>query len=201
MQESQEHNQHHQRLDLQLALTRVQPPNSALAQRGDTQHSYEIAFIFEGQANGWTFPRSALQESTALWENCSVMIDHSLGSRSLRDLGGALHKIQWSEQQNGLTGVLVPVGPSREIVIEVATLMLGLGPRPDVGFSADLIFTADANKQVKRIIKPLSVDLVMDPAFASRFIRQLNSKGVHMATEPNQIPASLPESPQAPSTP
>jgi hypothetical protein len=54
--------------------------------------------------------------------------------------------------------------------------MLSPGPKPDLGFSADLIFTADSKKVVQNIIKPLSVDLVMDPAFATTFIRQLNSR-------------------------
>jgi len=41
-----------------------------------------------------------------------------------------------------------------------------------------LIFTADAQNNVQKIVQPLSVDLVIDPAFATKFIRQLNAKGI-----------------------
>lgn len=138
---------------------------------------YEIAFILEGKANGWTFPATVLQASAPLWENCRVMIDHSLWQRSFRDLGGVLQNIAWSSGHNGLTAHLIPVGPSGQIVVEAARFMLEPGPKPDLGFSADLIFTADPSNTVQRIVRPLSVDLVMDPAFATKFIRQLNSRG------------------------
>jgi hypothetical protein len=139
---------------------------------------YEILFIHEGQANGFTFSRQVLQESAALWENASVFVDHSFWGQSVRDLGGVLSNAAWSEEFGGLTAELTPAGPSKEIIVELANIMLVQGLTPDVGFSADVLLTADATGNVTRILKPLSVDLVIDPAFASKFIRVLNSKGV-----------------------
>jgi len=157
---------------------------------------YEILFMHEGEANGWTFERSVLEESVALWENCQVFVDHSMWGRSVRDLGGVLHRVAWSDEHHGLTAELVPGGPSKEIVFEAARVMLADGPKPDLGFSADVIFTSDGQNRVAKILQPLSVDLVIDPAFATKFIRQLNQRRETM-TEPTTVstapaPASAP---------
>ena len=131
------------------------------------------------KANGWTFSQAVLEESAALWNECSVFVDHAMWGSSVRDLGGVLSNAAWSDEHNGLTAMLTPAGPSKEIVFEAARVMMSDGAHPDIGFSADLLFTADAQNNVQKIMQPLSVDLVVDPAFATKFIRQLNSKGVH----------------------
>lgn len=149
--------------------------------RGDATGSpgkYEILFIKAGEANGWTFSRQVLEESANLWEEISVFVDHSIFGRSVRDLAAVLTDVQWSDEHKGLTGQLSAAGPSKEILTEAAETMLSDGAHPDLGFSADLIFTADAQNNVQKIMQPLSVDLVIDPAFATKFIRQLNSKGI-----------------------
>lgn len=145
---------------------------------------YQVLFICEGQANGWTFSRATLQESVPLWEECSVFVDHSFWGRSVRDLGGVLSSAAWSEELSGLTAELTPAGPSKEIVLEAAQVMLAQGAHPDIGFSADVIFTADAQNNVQKILQPISVDLVIDPAFATKFIRQLNQRGANTMPEP-----------------
>src|SRR5512143_2644035 len=114
------------------------------------QGRYQILFIHEGQANGWTFSREVLTESVPLWENASVFVDHSMWGRSVRDLGGVLSNAAWSEELQGLTAELTPAGPSREIITEAAAFMLGEGAHPDIGFSADVIFTADAKMTVQK---------------------------------------------------
>ena len=141
-----------------------------------TEKGYEILFIQEGEANGWTFPASVLQESVKLWEETNVFVDHSFWGRSVRELGGVLSAVAWSEDHQGLTAKLSLSGPSREIVREAGQVMLGEGAKPNLGFSADVIFTADSKGRVEKIIKPVSVDLVINPAFATKFIRQLNSR-------------------------
>jgi hypothetical protein len=148
---------------------------------------YQILFILAGVANGWTFSREVLEESANLWERSSVFIDHSFWGSSVRDLGGVLTNAAWSEEFQGLTAELVPAGPSKEIVLEAARMMLDelSAAKPNVGFSADVIFTADATRTVKKIIKPMSVDLVMDPAFATKFIRQLSQRA---SCPPGEIP-------------
>jgi hypothetical protein len=146
---------------------------------------YQILFITEGKANGWTFSRQSLQESAPLWEGASVFVDHAMWGRSVRDLGGVLNAAAWSDEFSGLTAELTPAGPSKEIIIEAARMFLSDQTTPDIGFSADLIFTADAQLNVQKILQPISVDLVVDPAFATKFIRQLNSKGIHTLPPPS----------------
>ena len=149
-------------------------------QAGTAPGRYQILFITEGKANGWTFSRDVLQESAPLWDGASVFVDHSFWGQSVKDLGAVLSAAAWSEEFSGLTADLTPVGPSREIIAECAAIMLADGPKPDIGFSADVVFSADAQGNVKPILKPMSVDLVMDPAFATKFIRQLNTRvGAH----------------------
>jgi hypothetical protein len=137
----------------------------------------QILFIQAGEANGWTFSEQVLRDSAALWDECSVFVDHSMwGGRSVRDLGGVLSNTAWSGEHNGLIAELTPAGPSKEIILEAGRVMFADGARPNIGFSADVVFTADSQNNVQKIMQPLSVDLVVDPAFATKFIRQLNSK-------------------------
>ena len=135
---------------------------------------FEILFIQAGEANGYSFSQQVLEDSLRLWESCSVFVDHSFWGRSVRDLGGVLEHVAWSDEHQGLTATLIASGPSRDIVIEAARTMLTPGPHPDFGFSADLYFKCDDSGNVTRIMEPMSVDLVIDPAFATKFIRQLN---------------------------
>ena len=166
----------HRKIRLQFLSPLAPRSASAEGSSPAAAPAFEVAFILAGSANGWTFPAAVLQQSAALWENCQVMIDHSAWSRSVRDLAGALDHVRWSDAHRGLTATLTPGGPSGALLVEAARFMLASGPKPDLGFSVDVIFTADPENVVQKIIQPLSVDLVMDPAFATRFIRQLNSR-------------------------
>ena len=152
---------------------------------------FEILFIEADEANGYTFTADALKDSVPLWEECSVFVDHSPWGRSVRDLGGVLSNVGFNRKYNGLTATLRPCGPSAEIVREAARLMLGDAPHPDLGFSADVIFLADAHNNVQEIMQPLSVDLVVEPAFATGFIRQINQKGPHMKNANVQVSSQL----------
>ncbi|MGE5072512.1 MAG: hypothetical protein ACM3MF_03715, partial [Anaerolineae bacterium] len=166
---------------------------------GPAPDRFEIVFLLAGEANDWSFSPQVLEDSARLWEGCSVFVDHSAwGMRSVRDLGGVLSGVSFDAENNGLTATLKCTGPSAEIVQQAAAEMLAPGPHPDIGFSADVIFTADAHNHVTKIVQPLSVDLVIDPAFATRFIRQLNHRIVEEAqpsagkesymTDPNVTP-------------
>lgn len=163
-------------------LTRITQHNATHDQlrarfsAADGTGAYKVLFIHAGEANGWSFSAQVLRESAPLWDNASVFVDHAPLGRSVRDLAGVLGRAQWDEALGGLTAELTPTGPSREILGEAARAMLGDGPTPDIGFSADVIFTADADRRVTRIVQPVSVDLVMDPAFATRFIRTINQR-------------------------
>src|SRR5512140_3263786 len=154
-----------------------------------TDSRFEVLFIQADEANGFTFPASVLKDSVPLWEECAVFIDHAPWGRSVRDLGGVLSNVGFSREHNGLTATLTPCGPSAEIVLEAARILLGSKPHPDLGFSTDLVFLADAHNNVQKIMQPISVDLVVDPAFATRFIRQLNANSVPVGAQHVEDPA------------
>ena len=133
---------------------------------------YQILFITEGKANGLTFSRQVLQESAPLWEGATVFVDHSFwGTQSVRDLGGVLSNAAWTEEFAGLTAELTPAGPSKEIIREAADITMRDGSTPNIGFSADVIFTCRRRQQRDQHPPAYSVDLVVDPAFATKFIR------------------------------
>ena len=142
-------------------MTHDQAPGQFTGQPATAPGRYQILFIHEGEANGFTFSRQVLQESVALWEGASVFVDHSYWApQSVRDLGGVLSNAAWSEEFDGLTAELTPAGPSKEIIREAAEITMRDGPTPNMGFSADVVFTADATGNVTRILQPYSVDLV-----------------------------------------
>ena len=121
-------------------------------------------------------------------------------SRSLRDLGGICQDAQWDAGRQGIRLRLRTAGPAGPLVRELAREMLaeaGAGARPRVGFSADILFTAGsdpradagatagsgAGRQVKTILRVLSLDLVFNPARGGAFIRAFNSVGAGFARD------------------
>jgi len=74
---------------------------------------------------------------------------------------------------------LRPVGPSGPVLEALGQDMVVEGSKPDVGFSADVLFTAKG-KQVEKILRVLSVDVVMKPARGGAFLRALNSQSRHL---------------------
>src|SRR5574340_1392965 len=94
---------------------------------------YQILFIHEGKANGFTFSRQVLQDSAPLWEGASVFVDHSLwGMPSVRDLGGVLSHAAWSQEFSGLTAELTLAGPSKEIIRDAAEITMRDGATPNI---------------------------------------------------------------------
>src|SRR5512137_972597 len=130
---------------------------------------FEIIAITAGDGNGWTFPAQVLQNSIALWDKVECFIDHALFGHSLKDLAGILTAPTWDELKQGVRATLRTVGPSGPLLAALGREMLAdpeynAGePKPDVGFSADVLFTANG-KVVNTILRVLSVDLVFDPA-------------------------------------
>lgn len=134
------------------------------------QEEVEILAISAGSGNGWEFPADVLRESMPLWDGVECFIDHAWESRSLRDLAGVCHDPRWSESSQGVQLSLRPFGPAAEILRQSSTEMhQGSAPLPNIGFSADLVFSA-AGRQVTRIEKVLSVDLVVRPARGGVFL-------------------------------
>ena len=139
---------------------------------------FEIVAITAGEGNGWQWSQAALSESLPLWNGAECFVDHSLGGHSLRDLGGILHGAAWDAERKGVTARLRAVGPSAGLVNELGRQMLVEGAKPRVGFSADVLFTAEGRK-VNKILRVLSVDLVFNPARGGAFLRALNSFEAH----------------------
>jgi hypothetical protein len=143
-----------------------------------TAGRFEILAITAGAGNGWNFPAEVLKASLALWDKVDCFIDHTAGEpptrHSLKDLAGILTSPAWDEAAQGVRAVLRTAGPAGPILDQLGREMLGAEtPKPDVGFSADVLFTAK-EKTVTKILRVLSVDTVFDPARGGAFIRALN---------------------------
>lgn len=158
-------------------------------QNGSSPEEYDVLAITAGEGNGWRFDAAVLQTSSTLWEGIECFIDHAADRHSLRDLAGVCHRAEFDADRRGIRLSLRPLGPAAPLLREVASAMLGTAPRPDVGFSADLIFEAQ-ERQVTRILRVLSLDLVLSPARGGQFLLpeaaqplQLNQKGNLLMTE------------------
>ena len=148
------------------------------AQLFSTPKGYEILFIHPGTVNGWTFGEAVLQESASLWDGIELFVDHGAEKHSARDLGGVLATARWNDEHGGLSATLKPTGPARQIVSDACLAILA-GDTKTLGFSADVVFEHQ-DGIVTRIIRPISLDLVWNPAFNTKVIRQLNQKGAPM---------------------
>lgn len=152
---------------------------------------FEVLAIRAGEGNGWTFSEAVLQASLPLWEGVPCFIDHAWGDRSVRDLAGIFRHPRWSAEHHGILLDLDSLGPAASILQELGERLIGKD-NPNIGFSADLVFTA-SDHQVAKIIKVLELDLVLNPALGGTFIRTLNSQlGVKPMNEPSQPPFQSP---------
>lgn len=138
---------------------------------------FEILAISAGEGNGWQFGAEALQASLPLWEGVETFIDHTpapAAPRSLRDLAGVCSQARFDENVQGVRLNLQPAGPSAALLTALGREWLAApDPRPRLGFSADLLFSA-RGKQVVEILRVLSLDLVFNPARGGAFLRALN---------------------------
>jgi hypothetical protein len=157
---------------------------------------FEIVAITAGMGNGLRFTAEALKASLRLWDRVECFIDHGAAwasawrGRSVRDLAGIGHSPAWDEARQGITLQLRPVGPSAALLTAIGQELLADDPHtPKVGFSADVLLTADASKTVKTILRVFSLDLVFDPARGGAFVRALNSAGYRQGdTMPQEAP-------------
>ena len=138
---------------------------------------FEILAITAGEGNGWQFSADTLRESVNLWGGIESFIDHHWFGHSVHDLAGVCHAPEWDEKSQGVKLRLKPIGPGAAILSELGKALLAeqSAPKPAVGFSADVVFTANG-KKVDKILRVFSVDLVLDPARGGEFIREVYSK-------------------------
>ncbi len=152
---------------------------SCTAEKGNIS----IIAISAGSGNGWEFPADVLRASLPLWEGVECFIDHDWKARSLRDLAGVCFDPRWSDEQAGVQLSLRPLGPAAALLEQAADAMSAPdGPSPHIGFSADLVFAA-TGRQVTRIEKVLSVDLVVHPARGGTFIKTESQPGLNRGQE------------------
>ncbi len=137
---------------------------------------FEILAITAGVGNGWEFSTDVLKKSVQLWDGIESFIDHHWFGNSVHDLAGICYSPEWDEARQGVKLKLRPIGPGAAVLKELGQSLLSSSePKPKVGFSADLVFTA-AGKKVDDILRVFSVDLVVNPARGGEFIRQVYSK-------------------------
>lgn len=148
---------------------------------------FEIIAITAGEGNGWQFSAAALQKSLPLWDGTETFIDHHWFGHSVHDLAGVCHSPRWDEETKGIKLNLKPIGPGAQVLHELGRQILECkeDAKPDVGFSADIVFTAQG-RQVQEILRVFSVDLVVNPARGGEFIREIyqKMKGNFMSQEP-----------------
>jgi len=147
------------------------------ASQVNDQGEFEILAITAGDGNGWKFSAETLQKSLPLWDGAQTFIDHHWFGHSVHDLAGVCHSPSWDEQTQGVKLKLKPIGPAASVLAEMGQQILATDEkaRPDVGFSADVTFSAKG-KEVAEILRVFSVDLVVNPARGGEFIRQIYQK-------------------------
>lgn len=151
---------------------------------------FEIIAITAGEGNGWQFSESVLKKSLELWDGIECFVDHGgwFGQRSVRDLGGVCRDAEWSEGEGGVKLILTSMGPSGPLVDELGRQILEEEePKPKVGFSADLIFTAKGRK-VENILRIIDLSLVFNPARGGAFLRAMNSINPNLLMEVTEMP-------------
>jgi hypothetical protein len=149
----------------------------------DKNGKFYAILISEGEGNGYKFSADVLKESADVFEGIECFVDHSLWGHSVRDLGGVFSNAAWDEDESGLGADLHTKGPSGSIVAEMGQEMLGEGPKPDVGFSADVLLKVGSGKEVLKILRAYSVDLVVNPARGGKFIKSLNAVQARFSPE------------------
>lgn len=195
---------------------RDEPPSGAGEHRSRLQAEtsvtpggeFEILAITAGVGNGWRFGAEVLRASLAMWDGAECFVDHAgqglgagagenPGGKSIRDLAGLLYAPAWDAPRQGIRCRLKAVGPAAGLLTELGRAVLsGGGPKPRVGFSADIVFTANG-REVKSILRVLSVDLVYSPARGGEFVRSLNARkewitmGEEVTTDQAQLQSDL----------
>lgn len=142
---------------------------------------FEITPITAGEAIGHNvrFSAGVLRDSLPLWDGVECFIDHTPlagQSHSVRDLGGLLYAPTFDDVLGGIKTKLRTTGPSGPLLDALGREMLNeVGPKPRIGFSADVLFTVDRARNAMQILRVYTVDCVFDPARGGSFLRALNS--------------------------
>jgi hypothetical protein len=147
---------------------------------------FEIIAITVGEGNGWKFGEAALMASMDLWDGVECFVDHGgwFGDRSVKDLGGVCKNPRWSTEDQGIMLDLQTIGPSGKLIEELGRELLAEDePKPKVGFSADVLFTAKG-REITNILRVLDLSMVFNPARGGAFVRAMNSVNPKLLKDP-----------------
>jgi hypothetical protein len=137
-----------------------------------TAKGYEILCIHPSQANGWRFSEDVLKNAVKYFDDVECFADHNVMGESVHDLAGVFYNPRWDESRPGIVADLRPAGPAADLLRMYADEMLSdEDHHPNMGFSPVIIFTAKG-EDVENILRVRSVDMVINPAFKTKFIAE-----------------------------
>lgn len=158
-----------------------------------TDEGFEILAINEGEAKGHgiTFSSRVLQEALPLYSDLPVFVDHApMGSgQSVRNLAGTIHAPSWHEIEKGIACKLTAVGPAKAVLIDLReAAKTNPAIMQAVGFSSVVHVQLNAQREVTKITRVKSVDVVIDPARGGKFLSALESNqgGIEMPENNNE---------------
>ena len=148
--------------------------------------TFEVICIRAGEANGLVYAPSVLRRSVeeGLWRNVTVFANHAgplddgrPGGRAIEDVVGVLSEARWAGR--AVMGVLACRGPKADLVTRLAEEVLAAQERgevgPNIGLSADMyVERRPGAREVDRIVRVNSLDVVYNPAAGGAFLRVLN---------------------------
>jgi len=156
-----------------------------------TAKGYEILCIHPGQANGWKFSADVLKPAAKFFDEIECFADHNMFGESVHDLAGVFSNARWDDSQQGIIADLRPTGPAAELLRMYADEMLSDNdPHPNMGFSPVIIFTSKG-EDVEQILRVRSVDMVINPAFKTKFLSEKFQKRSNTMPE-NTTPPTVP---------
>jgi hypothetical protein len=166
-----------------------------------TDDGFDILAINEGEAKGHgiTFSRAVLQEAMPMYNDVPVFVDHAPmgGGQSIRNLAGSLQAPIWHDGEAGIATKLTPGGPAADILLSVrAAAKTNPAIMKAVGFSTVLFVNLNAKREVTKITRVKSVDVVIDPARGGKFLSALDNSilgGTEMSEQNHEAEAKLQE--------
>jgi hypothetical protein len=154
-----------------------------------TAKGYDVLVIHAGQANGWNFGETVLQNCVRFWQGVECFADHNEFGESVHDLAGVFSNPRWDPDQRGIVATVRPTGPAQHLLRMYADEMLNAehDPHPNMGFSPVIIFTSKGD-DVQEILRVRSVDMVINPAFRTKFISEkFSQRREEMPTDPEVL--------------
>ena len=139
---------------------------------------FDILAITEGEAQGHaiTFSSAVLQEAMPLYDGIPVFVDHAglNEHQSVRNLAGTLHMPTWNDLEHGIQLKLKPAGPASQVLIQLRdAARTEPAIMKTVGFSSVVNVQLNKSREVTKILRVRSTDVVINPARGGKFLSAL----------------------------